>query len=136
MKILLDTNVLLYAMDKSSKYNKISINILENEEYKLFVSTKNIAEIFAVSSKKKINKEIILKFVNEIVLEICTLLYPDSKSFEKFKQIISDNNIIGNKVYDMEIASIIITNKLDAIATFNHKDFKNINEISILKDCK
>ncbi len=70
------------------------------------------------------------------MLEICTLLYPDSKSFEKFKQIISDNNIIGNKVYDMEIASIIITNKLDAIATFNHKDFKNLSEITILEDCK
>ena len=70
------------------------------------------------------------------MLEICTLLYPDSKSFEKFKQIISDNNIIGNKVYDMEIASISIVNRLDTIATFNHKDFKIINEISILNECK
>ncbi len=52
MKILLDTNVLLYAMDRSSKYHKISISILENTEYKLFVSTKNIAEMFAVCSKK------------------------------------------------------------------------------------
>ncbi len=136
MKILLDTNVLLYAMDRSSKYHKISISILENTEYKLFVSTKNIAEMFAVCSKKNISKQIVFKFINKTILQICTLLYPDNRSFEKFIQIISEKNIKGNKVYDMEIASISIVNRLDAIATFNHKDFKIINEISILNECK
>ncbi len=63
MKILLDSNVLLYAMDKNSKYHKISINIIENKNYQLFVSTKNISEILAVSSKIKIDKSLVLKFI-------------------------------------------------------------------------
>ena len=133
-KILLDTNLLLYSMDANSKFYEISTNILENEAYDLFVSTKNIAELLAVNSKLKIDKSITLSFINEI-LDISTLLYPTKHSFDIFLQIISNYSIKGNKVYDMEIVSIMLANKLDTIATFNHKDFREISEIQILNEC-
>ena len=135
MKILLDTNILLYAMDRSSKYYDISVNILENKEYELFVSTKNIAEAFSVNSKKGIDKKITIQYINETILEISTMLFPNKLSFNKFVKIISDNDIKGNKVYDMEIVSIMLAHGLDTIATFNHKDFKGIDEIQILEEC-
>ncbi|MEA3450928.1 MAG: type II toxin-antitoxin system VapC family toxin [Bacteroidota bacterium] len=135
MKILLDSNVLLYVMDKNSKYHNISVSILENSKYELFVSTKNISEIIAVSSKIKIDKSKVLNFIKKVVLEVSSLIYPNSQSFDKFLQIIEKYNIKGNETYDMEIASIMLTNNINTIATFNHKDFAEIDEIEILEDC-
>ncbi len=135
MKILLDSNVLLYAIDKQSKYHTISIDILENKNYELFVSTKNIAEVLSVCSKIGVSKDLILRFMDNIVFKVATLIYPNEHSFKHFIEIIRKYNIKGNQVYDMEIASIMLANNINTIATFNHKDFKEINEIEILKDC-
>ena len=135
MKILLDSNILLYAMDKKSKYHTISINILENKKYELFVSTKNIAEILAVSSKIKIDKTLVLNFIDNIIFKVSNLIYPNKESFNQFLKIIKNYNIKGNQVYDMEIASIMLVNGINTIATFNHKDFREISEIEILEDC-
>ncbi len=129
MKVLLDTNILIYAIDQNSKYYKISINILKNMRYELFVSTKNIAELLSVTSKMGIDKNIILEYIDETVLDISKVLYPNEFSFKEFIQIISEYNIKGNKVYDMEIVSIMLANKIDTIATFNRKDFENIKNI-------
>lgn len=129
MKVLLDTNILIYAIDQNSKYYKISINILKNMRYELFVSTKNIAELLSVTSKMGIGKNINLEYIDETVLDISKVLYPNEFSFKEFIQIISEYNIKGNKVYDMEIVSIMLANKIDTIATFNRKDFENIKNI-------
>jgi predicted nucleic acid-binding protein len=135
MKILLDTNILLYAMDKSSKYHSISVGILENEKFKLFTSLKNISELISVNSKKGVDKKITLNFITETILEISELIFPTKKSFNEFLKIISNYEVRGNKVYDMEIVSIMLAHELDTIATFNHKDFIEIDEIKILHDC-
>ncbi len=58
-----------------------------------------------------------------------------NESFNHFIEIIKQYNIKGTQVYDMEIALIMLTNGINTIATFNHKDFKEIAEIEILKDC-
>jgi predicted nucleic acid-binding protein len=99
------------------------------------VSTKNISEILAVGSKIKIDKSLVLKFIETIVFEVSNLIYPNKESFNQFLKIIKKYNIKGNQVYDMEIASIMLANNINTIATFNHKDFAEIDEIEILEDC-
>jgi predicted nucleic acid-binding protein len=135
MKILIDTNILLYALDNQSKFYKKSRDILENKNYRLYISTKNIAEVFAVSSKLGIDKSYILSYLTEDILPVSTLIYPNRNSFQIFLKIISDHDVKGNKVFDMEIASIMLANKIFTIASFNYKDFENIPEITILKEC-
>ena len=39
----------------------------------------------------------------------------------------------GNRVHDIEIASIALSGKIKSIATFNIKDFHPIDEIKLLK---
>ena len=52
-----------------------------------------------------------------------------------FKKLCTKHKPHRNQVFDIEIASIMLANEINTIATFNHKDFKDVNEISILKDC-
>lgn len=61
--VLLDTNVLIYAMDEGSVYHHVADAILRNPDCKLFITTKNISEFFAVTSKHKIDLQSCLNFM-------------------------------------------------------------------------
>jgi predicted nucleic acid-binding protein len=49
-KIFLDTNVLIYAKDKSSKYNKWAIDLI-SQPFRFYTSSKNLSEYFAVVTR-------------------------------------------------------------------------------------
>ncbi len=134
-KILLDTNILIYYINKSGEFNKQVTDILQNKNYELYISTKNISEFFVVMTKYKVDWDNILKYIIEIT-NIATIIYPNSNSVAIFKELCKKYKPHRNQVFDIEIISIMLANKLDIIATFNYKDFKNVSEISILKDCK
>ncbi len=132
--IVIDTNVLLYYFKDNTKYYKVSVSILENENLNLFITTKNISELFAVLTKQKISWANILLFFNDIQKN-CTILYPDKRSLNLFKNICTKYEPQGNKIFDMEIVSIMLSNGINTIATFNHKDFKEISELQIFNEC-
>lgn len=54
-EVLLDTNILIYALDKTNPYHIQAVALLNNEDYTFTVTTKNIAEYFAVCSKLHIS---------------------------------------------------------------------------------
>ena len=60
------------------------------------------------------------------------LLYPDAKSMEIFVDLITRHQPDKNTVFDMEVVSIMLANGLRHIATFNEKDFKCIEKITII----
>jgi len=131
-KILLDTNILLYAFDKSSKYHKKSIEFFENTQDKVYISTKNISEFFSVCSKLNFNLSKTLGFYEDIKANF-TILTPCDNSLIKFESLIKKYNPRGNRVYDIEIVSIMLANGLKIIATANIVDFEGIDEIEIIK---
>ncbi len=130
-KILVDTNVLIYSLDKNSRYHLASISLLSNPNYSLYVSTKNISEFVAVATKQKVEYSIITEFLAELPKNV-KILFPDHKSLKIFYNLFHSNKPVGNKVYDMEIVSVMIANKIPTIATFNPKDFVEYEDIEIL----
>jgi predicted nucleic acid-binding protein len=130
INVFTDTNVLVYGIDQKSKFNKASSDILNNKDNNLFVTTKNISEYFSVCTKLQIEKDVIWGFYNDIKENI-TILFPDTKSLSFFETLIKKYNPIGNQVYDIEIVSVMLANKIKKLATFNEKDFKNIEEVEL-----
>lgn len=130
INVLTDTNVLVYGIDQKSEFNKAACDILNNKDNNLFVTTKNISEYFSVCTKLQIEKDVIWGFYNDIKENI-TILFPDTKSLAFFETLIKKYNPIGNQVYDIEIVSVMLANKIKRIATFNEKDFKNIKEVEL-----
>ncbi|OQY03618.1 MAG: hypothetical protein B6I20_04680 [Bacteroidetes bacterium 4572_117] len=133
--LLVDTNVLIYYFKDNTDFHKTSVSIIENEDYNLFITTKNISELFAVFTKQKVAWDKILLFFEDLKQNF-TILYPNKKSLHVFKDLYDSLKPHGNQVFDLEIVSIILTNNIYTIATFNHKDFRDINEITILDECK
>ncbi len=130
-KIGIDTNIFIYAMDKSSIHHKNCVNILNDIENDLCTSTKNISEYFAVCTKINVNRDKMYSFYQEIKNNI-KIFYPTKKSLEIFEFLNKKYKPKGNRVYDIEIVSIFLSKNINKIATINRKDFKNIIEIELI----
>jgi predicted nucleic acid-binding protein len=130
--ILIDTNVLIYAFDETSVFHQKSIEIFENTKNNLFVATKNISEFFAVCTKLNLDLELTLGFFSDIK-ENFTILKPTDQSLDIFEKLIKKYKPKGNKVYDIEIVSVMLSNQLKKVATANIDDFINISEIEVIE---
>src|SRR6056297_1777406 len=131
--VLLDTNVLIYSIDQDSRFFNKSQNIIKNNDLNLFTTIKNISELLSVITRFEQNN-IDVKEAISIVKNfesITTLLYPNYNSYKKFKKLVNKYEPTGVQVHDFEIISISLDNNINNIATFDTKDFKNIDEISL-----
>ncbi|MGH2643995.1 MAG: type II toxin-antitoxin system VapC family toxin [Chitinophagaceae bacterium] len=129
--LLADTNILIYAMEKGSVFYPSAKSILISSHYNIFITSKNISEFFAVASKQKFDLQNSLDFFKEIRAN-AKVLFPSEISLLIFETLIQQYQPKGNQVYDIEIVSIMMAHHIKYIATFNHKDSKNIQEIQIL----
>lgn len=129
--ILVDTNILIYAYDGQSAFNKTAINILNDPSYSLFVSTKNLSEFFAVLSKQNQPFLKVYQFY-EAILENTSVLFPNKDSLLLFEELMKKYQPKGNRVYDLEIISIALAFGVQTLCTINAKDFAGISEIILL----
>jgi len=130
--VFLDTNVLIYSIDEDSKYFSASQKLIYNKNLKLYTSSKNISEMLAVLTRHPHKKISIKKAVNVIkgILTHVDLLFPDEKSCILFFEVLLQYKPSGLKIHDFEIISIAKANGVDSIATFNVKDFKNVEGLN------
>ncbi|MFN3555767.1 MAG: type II toxin-antitoxin system VapC family toxin [Bacteroidales bacterium] len=129
--VMLDTNILIYALDRSSAYHKESVKILEDPGLQLFITSKVVSEYFAVCSKLDLESSIVFSFYKEL-RENTTMLFPYAESMVLFEKLIEKYKSKGNRVYDLEIASVVATYGLDYLASFNRVDFEKIDEVKLL----
>ena len=105
--VLIDTNVLIYAIDADSKFHDSAWNILFNSKLNLFTTLKNISEFLVVLTR---NVEIglssaeCLELLNELLRNVI-ILYPNPKSFKIFQELVQKYNPKGLWIHDVEIAS-------------------------------
>ena len=131
MKINIDTNILIYSKDKNSKYYNNAISILKEYEDNIVITSKNISEFIAVSSKNNIEYKKILTGI-ELMINKFEILYPNDNSLKIFYELLEKYKPKGNRVYDIEIVSIMLSNGINTISTINKSDFENISEINII----
>jgi predicted nucleic acid-binding protein len=130
-EVLIDTNVFIYALDKDSIYHQQSSQILSSSNNILFTTSKNISELFAATSKININRVAFNRFYGELKQNI-GILFPTSESLEVFEKLIKKYKPIGNRVFDIEIVSIMLSYNIKRLATINKKDFIDIEEIELI----
>ncbi|MBU2444566.1 MAG: hypothetical protein KJ666_03195 [Bacteroidetes bacterium] len=75
-KILIDTNVMIYALDNHSKYFRQANNILEDDNNTNYTTSKNISEFFAVASKLKFDSQTVKTFYSELKQNFIILVLP------------------------------------------------------------
>jgi predicted nucleic acid-binding protein len=130
-KLLLDTNVLIYCIDKDSKYfNKA--NTIFSEQFELYTTSKNLSEFLSVVTRipNPLSLDDSLVVIEDFV-SVMNILYPSEESFSLFKDLLKKYKPTGFQIHDYEILSIGLSNQITTVATFNEKDFKDVNEIKL-----
>ncbi len=132
--ILIDTNLLIYAIDEDSKYYNSVHMILDDVSNNLFTTSKNISEFISVITRYP-GKSISIKDALIVIKEfesIFTVLYPSEKSNLIFIDLLKKYSPHGLKIHDYEIISIALSYNIKCIATVNKKDFSGIKEIELV----
>ncbi len=129
--LVLDTNILLYTLDESAIFHSKSLEIMRSSSFNRFVTTKSISEYFAVCSKLDIESEKVIAFYDEMERNI-SFLFPSKESLSIFTELIEKYKPRGNRIFDIEIVSVMLANDVKNLAILNTDDFKSITEINLL----
>jgi len=134
-KLLVDTNILIYAIDEDSRYHRQSLYLIQNSEYNLFLTSKNITEFFVALTRNSdinISSRECLQCLDSLLFYF-DVIYPNQGSFEKFKYLIYKYNPSGLWIHDLEIISIAMEYNILKIATKNLQDFEKVEEVEIIQ---
>jgi|SRR3989344_3778838 len=136
-KILIDTNILVYAYDLSDKTkHELSSNLLKKcwENKKQFmVSLQNLSEFYVVVTKK-IQNPIANNEAEKVVKQFIEFnnwikLTPKKTTLLKAMEISKINNI---SYWDAMVVAVMIENNVKTIYTENLKDFRNLKGINAI----
>jgi predicted nucleic acid-binding protein len=125
-KMLIHTNIFIYALNADFSD---AVKILNSDD-QLYTTSINISEFFSVANKLKIKYRIIWSFF-ESIKQYIEMILPSESIFQIFQSLLKKIKPTANLVYDIEIVSIMLANRITEIATFNQKDFEIVGEIKI-----
>jgi len=141
-KILIDTNVLIYAHDSTSPFFDKSFKYIENTiiTNKACLSIQNYLEAYRIWTQK-IKKPI---SASEAWLSIdyyrnhpnVTTLYPTLHSFDYCKKLTYTQNILGVNIFDVQLIATMLEYEVHTVATVNTKDFEEFKEIKVVNPLK
>jgi predicted nucleic acid-binding protein len=132
-KLVLDTNILVYAKDASSRYHAASIRLFSDPEER-YVTSKNLSEYYAVVTRGADPLLSPSEALEDIVdfMASCSVLYPNEKSMQLMMSMIAQYQPAGLYIHDVEIAAIALAYGIKRIVTYNQSDFQILKEMEVV----
>lgn len=133
--MLVDSNILIYAINRRSLKHKAAQIFLQNNIGHLEVAHQNILEILRVLTHPKFPSPMkikdALKAINNIV-KTCRVIYPEEKTYHITFLLIEENKPVSDQIFDTYLVATALSNGITTIATDNTRDFKKFKEIKII----
>ncbi len=132
MLVGIDTNALVYYIDKSSPYHKEAVRKIEYlaENSLGVVTQQNIVELMVVlTGKLGLNYSLSLEYARTFS-EVFPVLTPLEETLEILLQIVKEKNIKGIRLFDYYFAATLLTYGITRIYTYNRVDFRGIKNVS------
>lgn len=133
--MLVDSNILVYAVNRSSPKHKIAQIFLQNNIGHLEVAHQNILEALRVLTHPKFPSPMkiqdALKAINSII-KACRVVYPEGKTYHITLLLIDKNKPVSDQIFDAYLAATALSNGITTIATDNIRDFKKFKGISLI----
>jgi hypothetical protein len=67
-----------------------------------------------------------------LILNKFKVIFPDKRSIRIFQELINKYKPVGNRVFDIEIVSIMLSKKIKNLYSINVRDFNDIEEINLV----
>jgi len=133
--MLVDTNILVYAINKRSPKYKRAQKFLEDNQTDLTLAHQNILETIKVLTQPKFSHPMDSLSAIEAVLKIarsCQIIIPKLGTEFIALELIKRSKLSGNRIFDAYLAATALSNGVEVIATDNIKDFKKFKEIKVI----
>jgi predicted nucleic acid-binding protein len=133
-RLLVVTNILIYAVDEDSEYHHQSLDLIQNSNYELFLTSKNVTEFFVALTRAPdihISSRECLECLDSLMFYF-HVICPNQDSLEKLKYLIYKYNPCGLWIHDLEIISIAMEYSISRIVTKNLEDFEKVEEIDVI----
>ena len=134
-QILVDSNIIVYAINRSSPKHLAAQEFLQGNIGKLVLAHQNILESLRVLTHKKFVNPMTPSDASVAVANIsdaCRIITPDRTAYHLTIQLITKYGLPGNLVFDAYLAATALANNVAVLATDNVKDFALIEEIKII----
>jgi predicted nucleic acid-binding protein len=145
MKILLDSNILVYAYDKLSSNHEQAKRIVEKAiigEIEAYLSAQVLYEFFAViTNPKKASIPMAIDQAADLCLdlwecsEIKKIVSSESTASETFRQA-RKRKLSSAEIFDCVLAVTAKENGINVIYTENTRDFRNYDSIKAINPLK
>lgn len=133
--MLVDSNILVYAINKSSPKHKLAQQFLIKNRDKLSVAHQNLLESLRILTHPKYPSPMDTSKALEAVFKITealNVIYPQFETMHLNFELIKKYKLKSDEVFDGYIVATMLTNGINKIATDNERDFKRIIEIKVI----
>lgn len=132
-KILLDTNILVYASNSDSQFYSICRDLLA-KNFDFFITDRSLLEFYRVlTGILKISVDQALELINFYTNNTnYTILMASGDTNRLTFELIKDYQAKSGKVFDLNILAIAVENNIDILCTVNLKNFPKLPQIKIL----
>jgi predicted nucleic acid-binding protein len=127
MKILIDTNIIVYSINKSSPKSEVARTFLQNNANHLYLAHQNILEALRVLTHKKFPTPMTIKeaiFAVHKIADACGIIAPNYMTYPIAFEFIKKHSLNADKIFDAYLAATALSNTITSIATDNSKDFQ------------
>ena len=133
--MIIDSNILIYAVNADSPKNKKSQEFLKESFEDLEVTHQNILETIRILTHQKFSKPMGLKSALATIQAIsnsCRIVSPSQTTYYLWLELINEHSLAGNRIFDAYLAATALSNGIDIIATDNVPDFKKFKGLSVI----
>ncbi len=133
--ILVDSNIIVYALNRSSPKQVAAQAFLQAHVSQLAVAQQNICEAFRVLTYQKFPNPMpplaAIKAISAIA-EACQVIAPDQGTYHLALALVQKHQLTGDKIFDAYLAATAILAGVPTIATDNTKDFLMFEQITLI----
>jgi predicted nucleic acid-binding protein len=132
--MMIDSNVLVYALTDASPKQKIAQNFLQSQKYITFAQ-QNIFEATRVLTHPKFSDPFSItevKTAMEIIISQTKIIHPTSITLELAFQLLQKYQITGTEVFDAYLVATALSHGITQIATDNVKHLGKYQEIDVV----
>ncbi len=132
MRTAIDTNILVYSLNKSSQHHDICRQFLLSGVENPVVPNQVLFEFLRVVTHPKFLHPLDLKTaINHVAVykSIYETIYETDQDFVLFRDLYLKYQLGSNRIFDTKLVATLINNDINRLATVNDKDFKIFTEI-------
>lgn len=138
---LIDTNVIVYALNTESQFHKQSKKVLDdalNGKIQASICDKSLFELYAIiTDGKRVEHPITINEAIDIIKILINseihILLSDETSVTKTFELAKKYKIIKQNIFDYVLVGMMLSNGINQLYTYNHKDFSKIKEITLIE---